>query len=86
VILKIFTQPDCPRCPPAKALVRQLTTHNSQLTTEVFDVSTVDGMAEGAFYSVMGTPSLILVNDKGKIVGEWRGETPSKKEILAKLR
>jgi len=81
VILKIFTQPNCPKCPPAKALARQLTVHNPQPTTEFFDVSTVDGMAEGAFYSVMGTPSLILVDDKGKVVGEWRGKVPSRKEI-----
>jgi len=85
VILKIFTQPDCPKCPPAKALARQLITSNLQLTTELFDVATVDGMAEGAFYQVMSTPTVLLTDNEGKVVGEWRGKSPSKEEILSKL-
>ena len=85
MILKIFTQPDCPKCPPAKALARQLITSNLQLTTELFDVATVDGMAEGAFYQVMSTPTVLLTDNEGKVVGEWRGKSPSKEEILSKL-
>ena len=86
MILKIFTQPNCPKCPPAKKLGRELTTNHQQLTTEFFNISTVDGLAEGAFYSVMSTPSLILVDEKGKVVSEWRGEAPSLKTILSKIR
>jgi len=97
MILKIFTQPNCSKCPAAKKLACQLTVraagiasgdarHSSRrrrarFTVEEYDVSTVDGMAEGAFYSMMATPSLILVNDKGKVVAEWRGKVPSRKEI-----
>jgi len=92
MVLKIFTKPDCPKCPPAKKLAKSLQgwpnglPWSGELKIEKHDVSTVDGMVEGAFYSVMSTPSLILVDDKGKIVAEWRGEVPNKKEILAKLQ
>lgn len=84
MILKIFTQPNCPGCPPAKALAHQIKSRG--LKIEEVDVSTADGLAEAAFYQVMATPSLILVDDKGKIVAEWRGEVPRKKEIIKLIR
>jgi len=81
----------------AKRLVRQLRQDTSEvarrdssdgggLKIELFDISTVDGLAEAAFYSVMATPSLILVDEKGKVVAEWRGEVPSESKLLSKLK
>jgi thioredoxin-related protein len=86
MVFKLFTQPKCPRCPAAKALVHQLKIENCELKIEEYDVSTIDGLAEASFYSVLSTPGLILVNDQGKELAGWRGEVPSKKEFLAKLQ
>lgn len=79
--LKVFTQPGCPKCPTAKKLGRELKAQNPKLETEYFDVSTVDGLAEASFYSVLSTPSLILCDGQGKEIRSWRGETPTLKEI-----
>ncbi len=81
MILKLFTKPDCPKCPAAKALVRQLIVNSKQLIVEKYDISTPEGLAEASFYSVMGTPGLILCDGNGKEVSGWRGEVPSEKEI-----
>jgi thioredoxin-related protein len=95
MVFKLFTQPKCPRCPAAKALAHQLKIENCKsldlssgrrLKIEEYDVSTVDGLTEASFYSVLSTPGLILVDDQGKEVAGWRGEVPSKKEFLAKLQ
>lgn len=86
MILKIFTQQNCPICPPAKKLANDLRLTNSDLRIEEFDVATADGLAEAAFYQVMATPSLILVDQKGKEIWDWRGRIPSVKEILEKLK
>lgn len=86
MILKIFVQPKCPNCPPAKKLGEQLSNYHEQLRVEYFDTLTVDGMAEGAFYQVMGTPTILLTDDQGKILGEWRGKVPREEEILKKLK
>jgi len=86
MIIKLFTQPNCPKCPVAKALVRQLTVNSKQLGVEEFDVSTVDGLAEASFYTVMATPTILVCDDKGKVVKDWRGETPSLSEITAFLK
>lgn len=85
MILKIFTQPNCPQCPAAKKLGEEIE-RERKLKVEWFDVTTVDGLAEASFYSVMSTPSLVLFEDSGKEIWGWRGEMPSVKEVLQKLK
>lgn len=96
MILKLFTRPDCPKCPVAKTLVHQLRTENcsprealakqGKLKIEEYDVSTVDGLAEASFYSVLGTPSLVVCDDAGKEVSGWRGEVPPLSAVLKVLK
>ena len=87
MILKLFTQPNCPKCPAAKLLVQQLAASSSkQLVVEEYDVSTVDGLAEASFYTVMSTPTFLLCDDNGKIVKDWRGETPALSGITVHLK
>ena len=85
MILKVFTKPNCPKCPAAKLLVHQLTANRGQLTVEEYDISTVEGLAEASFYSVMSTPSIILCDGGGKETRGWRGEVPVVGEILEKM-
>jgi hypothetical protein len=97
--LKIFIQPNCPKCPAAKKLgkkIERLSTLGvteglsgsglGKLKVEFYDTSTVDGLAEGAFYQVMSAPTVLLTDDGGKVVGEWRGIVPKEKEIFSKLK
>ncbi len=83
MLLKLFTQPTCGKCPAAKALMRQLKVKSAKLKVEEYDVTTVDGMAEASFYTVMATPTILLCDDKGKIIKDWRGETPALSAITA---
>jgi thioredoxin-related protein len=89
MILKVFTQSTCPRCPGAKALIcrlkADLPADKEKIKVEEHDVSTVDGLAEASFYSAMTTPTILLCNNKGEIVKEWRGEVPSLKAVLKEL-
>ena len=79
--LKIFTKTDCPNCPPAKKIAKEL--EESGIPVEYFDVEDIDGMTEGSFYMVMATPTIALVNDSGKEIDSWRGAAPNKEKILA---
>ncbi|HUV72135.1 MAG TPA: thioredoxin family protein [Clostridia bacterium] len=81
MILKLFTQPDCGKCPSAKQVVVKLKTQNSKLKIEEFDVTTVDGMAEASFYTVMATPTILLCDNTGKILKDWRGQIPALTEL-----
>lgn len=80
IVLKVFTQPKCPRCPAAKKLGKKIG-KMGKVKVEWFDVSAVDGLAEASFYSVLSTPSLVLVNGEGKEIAGWRGEVPSRAAI-----
>ncbi len=94
MILKLFTKKNCPKCPAAKKVVKSLLTmlHRDGGTggkkpkLEKFDIDTVDGMAEAAFYMVMSTPTILLCNDGGKEIASWRGEVPSLRDLKAKIK
>jgi len=50
---------------------------SAKLKVEEYDTTTVEGMAEGSFYTVMATPTILLCDDAGKVLKDWRGEAPS---------
>ncbi len=79
--LQVFTQKECPRCPAAKETVQELVRERDVDVAE-FDVETVDGMAEAAYYGIMSTPSIVLVNSSGEEIISWRGIAPDKDRIL----
>ena len=74
--VKVFWKNNCPKCPAAKALV------SGSGNAELFNLDEVEGMAEGAFYGVMSTPSIIVTDSGGQELAAWRGEVPSKKDIV----
>ncbi|MDP2860811.1 MAG: thioredoxin family protein [bacterium] len=82
MIIKLFTKPDCPKCPVAKILVDGLRLAVNDLRIEKYNVSTVEGLAEASFYSVLSTPGIILCDNNGKEIKGWRGETPSESELI----
>jgi thioredoxin-related protein len=86
MILKLFTQSNCGRCPAAKGVVKKFKVQSSKCKVEEYDTTMVDGMAEASFYTVMATPTILLCDDKGKIIKDWRGEAPSPSAIRAAIK
>ncbi len=74
--VKVFWKNDCPKCPAAKALVA------GSDHAELFNLDDVDGLAEAAFYGVLSTPSIIVTDTTGQELAAWRGEVPSKQDIV----
>lgn len=73
--IKLFWKENCPQCPPAKALVSDFE------GVELYNIEETDGMAEAAFYNIMATPSILIIDEKGGEVNSWRGTVPSVQEI-----
>jgi len=71
-MVKFFFKKDCPKCPAAKEVVSQL----PQELVEYHNLDEVDGLTEGAYYMVVGTPTTIVVDGQGREVKSWRGEVP----------
>lgn len=78
MILKLFTQPNCPKCPAAKAVVKQI---EHKIKVEQYDIKTEDGLAEALEYNVMATPSIIIVDHKKNVLGEFLGKVPGVEEL-----
>ena len=80
-LVKFFSRENCPNCPPAKEVAEEL--RKRGIVVQYFDVDTVDGRAEAMFYDVMGTPSTVLVDEKGNELMSWRGRVPDKQALLS---
>jgi glutaredoxin len=82
--IKIFTKNECPKCPAAKEIGGIL--QQEGLPVTFYDLETPDGLAEGAFYSVLSTPTIIIEDEHEKILAGWRGSVPTLQEIEGLIR
>lgn len=78
MIMKVFTQPSCPKCLAEKKVVAQV---EDKFAVEQYDIKTEDGLTEALEYDVMSTPSIVII-EKNKVVAEWRGQSPTVEELL----
>lgn len=77
--VKLFVKKECPRCPAAERACEGLK------SVEVFDVSSVEGLAEASFYTVLSTPSVLVVDSDGTEVAGWRGQAPDRSMLTSIL-
>ncbi|MEM5778010.1 MAG: thioredoxin family protein [Candidatus Aenigmatarchaeota archaeon] len=78
MIVKIFWQPECPKCPRAKEIGEALMKEGHKV--EFFNIKEVDGLAESLFYDVLSTPSIIIL-ENGEKKAAWYGDVPEINEI-----
>ena len=76
--VKIFWQPDCPKCPKAKELGENLKKEGVEV--ELFNIKEVDGLAESIFYDVLSTPSIVVI-ENGERKASWYGDVPEIENI-----
>lgn len=77
--VKLFVKDDCPRCPAAKQALDGLD------GVLVYNVDEIDGLAEASFYSVLATPSALVVDADGNEIESWRGVLPDRIRIRSLL-
>ena len=82
--IKVFGKPGCEFC---KTTVKKFETFfgrwkidQSRVKLNFFDMETVDGLAEGAFYSVSKVPSTVIEKE-GAILARWDGKVPLSEEF-----
>ncbi len=82
--LKIFTKLDCPNCPAAKEIGKQL--ENKGANIEWLDLDKEEGLSEAVYFDVLSTPSFIIVDESDAEVKAWRGgDLPSIEELQSEL-
>ena len=82
--VKVFGKPGCEFC---KTTMKKFETFigrwdiaETKVKLDFFDMETVDGLAEGAFYSVTKIPSTVIEAD-GQQLDFWHGKVPLSKEF-----
>jgi len=78
VKIKIFWQKNCPHCPEAKNMGKQL---EKEVEVQYFDVDSVDGLAEASYYNIASTPSIVIADNEDNEIKIWRGNAPRVEEI-----
>lgn len=82
--VKVFGKPECEYC---KTTMKKFETFfgrwnidESRVKLSFFDMETVDGLAEGAFYSVIKIPSTVI-EQKSDVLKRWDGVVPLSEEF-----
>jgi len=82
--VKVFGKPGCEYC---KTTMKKFETFfdrwkidQTKVPLTFFDMEQVDGLAEGAFYSVSKIPATIIEKE-GSILARWDGAVPLSEEF-----
>ena len=76
--VKLFWQPSCVKCPKAEEVCDEL--EKEGVKVERYNIADRDGLAESAFYQVLATPTMVIIENDEE-VKSWRGEAPSLEEV-----
>lgn len=77
--VKLFVKQGCGRCPGAKAVADRLA--GEGYSVREYDIDTAEGLAEGVFYGVMSTPTILVVDEGENPTASWRGAVPRAEEV-----
>ena len=83
MIVKIFWQPECPKCALAKEIGKQL--EGEGVKVEYHNIKEPEGLAEATMLAVMSTPSIVVTDDSGIEKASWKATVPSIEEIRKAL-
>jgi len=82
--VKIFGKPNCEFC---KTTMKKFETFfgrwsidKNQIPLTFYDMETVDGLAEGAFYGVTKIPSTVIQEGED-VLQKWHGKVPLSNEF-----
>lgn len=78
--LMLFTLPNCPKCPAAKAVAEAVTKMRDDTTLEVIDISNIENMTAALMMQIASTPSFVI--DETPIFVE---EVPSMEVLNARI-
>lgn len=79
----VFGTQECGKCKSTRHKVEHLIRKfglESKVRLAFFDMETVDGRAEGAFYDVSNIPTTIIRHD-GCDLARWDGKVPDSAEL-----
>ncbi|MFH1683811.1 MAG: thioredoxin family protein [Candidatus Margulisiibacteriota bacterium] len=82
--VKVFGKPGCEFCKTTmkkfETFLKRWNIDPEKVKLSFFDMETVDGLAEGAFYSVIKIPSTVIEKESD-VLARWDGIVPLSEEF-----
>jgi thiol-disulfide isomerase/thioredoxin len=81
--VKIFGKKGCAKCETTKnkfSFFLQKHNCHDKIRLEFYDMDTVEGMAEGAYYDVLKVPTT-LIEKEDNVIAKWEGDIPETDEF-----
>ncbi len=82
--VKVFGKPGCEFCKTTmkkfETFMKRWEVDPAVVNLQFFDMETVDGLAEGAFYSVTKIPSTVIEKESS-VLARWDGKVPLSNEF-----
>lgn len=78
--LRLFVQPNCPKCPAAKAVAEELKKRRRDIDLKILDISDRENYFSALMLQISSTPAF-AVGEKALFVGE----VPTVEELSRKL-
>ncbi len=83
----IFGKTTCSVCKDAYDKIRFFKENRSfDAEIKYFDMDSIDGMAEGAFYEVTDVPTVMILDDQKQELVRWVKKPPISEEFLPYLK
>ena len=83
VTINVFGKQGCAKCHTARNKHEHFVSRGKlerKVQVVIYDLNTVDGLAEGAFYDVNEVP-LTIVEQDGRSIARWDGEVPNSQAV-----
>ncbi|MGV8150767.1 MAG: thioredoxin family protein [Candidatus Woesearchaeota archaeon] len=78
MILKLFIQEICPKCPAAKVLAKKI---EHKIKLENHNMDETEGLSEAIYYGVSSAPSIVIIDHEKNVVSKFLGEVPALEEL-----
>jgi len=82
--IKVFGKPNCEFCKTTmkkfETFLARWNVPPDKAALKFFDMETVDGLTEGAFYGVTKIPSTVIENEQA-VIARWDGKVPLSEEF-----
>ena len=86
--VSIFGKPGCAKCDTTKNKLSHFLSRwgiGDEVSLTFYDMSTPDGLAEGAYHDVLNIPTVIIHKGEESLA-RWDGQVPDSKEFRARLQ
>jgi len=83
VSVKVFVKDGCSKCPAARAVAVNLIREGYNV--DEYCLETAEGLAEGFFYGVLSTPTMLVLDRDDKPIVSWRGIVPPLEDVKRAL-